>query len=109
MFEVLRFDQSYKFYRVYISAFNGAIWSNPASIGTFLTLSVEGGEIVLPNVSPSFIEPVDLFEIDLNSNSSLILPEIYDMNNDPFSISITGLPSYMSLSLEDFSITVDET
>lgn len=39
--------------------------------------------------------------------STLPLPEIYDINNDTYSLEVIGLKDYMTFNEKDLSITVD--
>lgn len=52
IFKVKRFDLNLKLLRVYISAFNGAVWTE--GLGSFLTISTEGSANI-PNMAPKFL------------------------------------------------------
>ena len=65
MFTVDRFDQSFSYYKIFISVSNGMVRSDSEALGSFLTLSLQGTPISLPNVAPQFLEPVETLEVDL--------------------------------------------
>jgi len=53
--------------------------------------SLEVLELTLPNVSPLFVEELANITIDVfnsSSQTSYILPDIFDMNNDSYTITI---------------------
>ena len=55
--------------------------------------------VILPNLAPIFVENLDPLRIDMyNPKSSLnySLPEIYDINNDNYSVSFENLPDFIT-------------
>ena len=113
LFEILSVGTSIQNYKVYVSIFNGEIWSDSEVVGAIADVTINSEPIVLPNQAPKFVlEPEDIsVEIPISGDSTqkISLPEAFDPNNDEFTIEVIGLQDYMTFDEEDFSINVDES